>query len=54
MKPCIFALCTAIAWGVGGYLEKKGLHQGNLSPQTLKSVAGLVLTVGGIVLLTAG
>jgi bacterial/archaeal transporter family protein len=33
MKPEIFALLTAIAWGVGGYFEKKGLALGNLSPQ---------------------
>jgi len=32
MKPQIFALLTAICWGVGGYFEKKGLHLGNLSP----------------------
>jgi len=33
VKPEVFALLTAIAWGVGGYFEKKGLHLGNLSPQ---------------------
>lgn len=33
MKPQLFALFTAIAWGVGGYFEKKGLHLGHLSPQ---------------------
>ncbi len=33
MKPELFALLTAICWGVGGYFEKKGLHIGNLSPQ---------------------
>lgn len=33
MKPQLFALFTAIAWGIGGYFEKKGLHLGNLSPQ---------------------
>lgn len=32
MKPQLFALLTAICWGVGGYFEKKGLHMGNLSP----------------------
>ncbi len=32
MKPQLFALITAICWGVGGYFEKKGLHLGNLSP----------------------
>ena len=25
MKPQLFALLTAAAWGVGGYFEKKGL-----------------------------
>lgn len=33
MKPQFLALLTALAWGVGGYFEKKGLHMGNLSPQ---------------------
>ena len=32
MKPELFAVLTAIAWGVGGYFEKKGLNLGNLSP----------------------
>ena len=49
MKPQLFALLTAIAWGVGGYFEKKGLHLGNLSPQmgiTIRTaVALLVLAV---------
>jgi transporter family protein len=31
--PQILALFTAMAWGIGGYFEKKGLHMGNLSPQ---------------------
>jgi transporter family protein len=33
MKPQLLALLTAMAWGIGGYFEKKGLHLGNLSPQ---------------------
>jgi len=33
MNPQLLALITAIAWGVGGYFEKRGLHLGNLSPQ---------------------
>ncbi len=33
MKPQLLALLTAVAWGVGGYFEKKGLHLGQLSPQ---------------------
>ena len=33
MKPQILALITAMAWGIGGFFEKKGLHAGGLSPQ---------------------
>ncbi len=33
MKPQILALITAIAWGVGGFFEKRGLNAGNLTPQ---------------------
>ena len=33
MNPQILALLTAMAWGIGGYFEKKGLQLGNLSPQ---------------------
>jgi transporter family protein len=46
MKPQIFALLTAIAWGVGGYFEKKGLHMGNLSPQvgiTIRTVVAFII-----------
>ncbi len=46
MKPELFALLTAIAWGVGGYFEKKGLLAGGLSPQmgiTLRTAVALVL-----------
>lgn len=46
MKPEIFALLTAICWGVGGYFEKKGLHMGNLSPTmgiTLRTVTALII-----------
>jgi transporter family protein len=46
MKPQLFALLTAIAWGVGGYFEKKGLHLGNLAPQmgiTIRTFVALVL-----------
>jgi len=46
MKPQLFALLTAIAWGVGGYFEKKGLHMGNLSPQmgiTIRTFVALIL-----------
>jgi bacterial/archaeal transporter family protein len=46
MKPQLFALLTAICWGVGGYFEKKGLHMGNLSPQigiTIRTAVALVI-----------
>lgn len=46
MKPQLFALLTAIAWGVGGYFEKKGLHLGNLSPQmgiTIRTVVAVIV-----------
>ncbi|MBA4419903.1 MAG: hypothetical protein C0391_02030 [Anaerolinea sp.] len=46
MKPQLFALLTAIAWGVGGYFEKKGLHLGNLSPQmgiTIRTFNALII-----------
>lgn len=33
MKPQFLALLTAMAWGVGGYFEKKGLQLGHLSPR---------------------
>jgi transporter family protein len=46
MKPQFFALLTAMAWGIGGYFEKKGLHLGNLSPQmgiTIRTATALVI-----------
>ena len=46
MKPQLFALLTAIAWGVGGYFEKKGLHLGNLSPTmgiTIRTGVALII-----------
>lgn len=46
MKPQIFALLTAIAWGVGSYFEKKGLNLGNLSPQmgiTIRTFVALIV-----------
>ena len=33
MRAQLFALLTAVGWGVGGYFEKKGLHAGQLAPQ---------------------
>ncbi len=46
MKPELFALFTAMAWGVGGYFEKKGLHLGGLSPQvgiTIRTAVALLI-----------
>jgi len=45
MNPQLLALITAMAWGIGGYFEKKGLHLGGLSPQlgiTLRTAVALV------------
>lgn len=33
INPQVLALFTAMAWGIGGFFEKRGLHLGNLSPQ---------------------
>lgn len=46
LKPQLFALLTAICWGVGGYFEKKGLHLGNLSPTmgiTIRTLVALLI-----------
>ncbi len=46
MKPQLLALLTAMAWGMGGYFEKKGLHLGNLSPQmgiTIRTAVALIV-----------
>ncbi len=46
LNPQLLALLTAVAWGVGGYFEKKGLHLGNLSPQmgiTIRTGVALVV-----------
>lgn len=46
MNPQLLALFTAIAWGVGGFFEKKGLHLGRLSPQmgiTIRTAVALVV-----------
>ncbi|MCZ7552008.1 MAG: hypothetical protein B6D39_07430 [Anaerolineae bacterium UTCFX2] len=46
MKPEFYALLTAMAWGIGGYFEKKGLHLGNLAPQmgiTIRTAVALVI-----------
>ncbi len=46
MRPQVLALITAIAWGVGGFFEKRGLQTGNLSPQvgiTIRTAVALVI-----------
>jgi transporter family protein len=46
MRPQLLALATAAAWGIGGYFEKKGLHEGALAPQvgaTLRTVVALLV-----------
>ena len=46
MKPQLLALITALAWGIGGYFEKKGLHAGGLSPQvgiTIRTAIALII-----------
>ncbi len=46
VKPMIFALLTAAAWGIGGYFEKRGLHMGHLPPQlgiTIRTAVALVI-----------
>ncbi len=46
MNPQLLALLTAMAWGIGGYFEKKGLHLGNLTPQagiTIRTAVALLI-----------
>jgi transporter family protein len=46
MNPQLLALFTAMAWGIGGYFEKKGLHLGGLSPQvgiTIRTAVALII-----------
>lgn len=50
MNPQLLALFTAMAWGIGGYFEKKGLHLGGLSPQlgiTIRTAVA-VLVLGAV------
>jgi transporter family protein len=50
MNPQILALLTAMAWGIGGYFEKKGLHLGGLSPQMGITIrTGVALLILGVV-----
>ena len=46
MKAQLLAVITAMAWGIGGYFEKKGLHLGGLSPQvgiTIRTAVALII-----------
>lgn len=46
MRPEIYAILTAAAWGIGGFFEKKGLHLGNLSPQmgiTIRTAVAFII-----------
>jgi len=46
LKPQLLALLTALAWGIGGYFEKKGLHLGHLSPEmgiTIRTAVALII-----------
>lgn len=50
MNPQLLALFTAMAWGIGGYFEKKGLHLGGLSPQMGITIrTGIALLILGLV-----
>lgn len=48
MKAELFAVMTAILWGVGSFFEKRGLHTGGISPQI-----GILIRTGTAVLLLA-
>lgn len=46
ISPQMFALFTAMAWGIGGFFEKQGLKLGGLSPQvgiTIRTAVALVV-----------
>jgi len=46
MKPQWYALLAAMAWGFGGYFEKKGLHLGNIPAHvgiTIRTAVALVV-----------
>lgn len=46
MRPQLLALVTAVAWGVGGYFEKRGLQLGHLPAQvgiTIRTAVALVV-----------
>jgi len=46
MRPYMYALLTAAAWGIGGFFEKRGLLLGGLSPQigiTLRTATAVIL-----------
>lgn len=46
MRPELFALITALCWGIGGYFEKQGLKLGNLSPTmgiTIRTAVAVII-----------
>jgi bacterial/archaeal transporter family protein len=46
MKPLFLALLTAMAWGFGGYFEKKGLQLGHIPAHvgiTIRTAVALVI-----------
>ena len=46
MSAQLYAILAAMAWGIGGYFEKKGLHLGQLSPQmgiTIRTAVAVVI-----------
>jgi transporter family protein len=46
MRPEVFAILTAICWGVGGFFEKQGLKLGHLSPTmgiTIRTVVAVII-----------
>jgi bacterial/archaeal transporter family protein len=51
MKPQYFAILSAIAWGIGGFLEKRGVATGHITPAigvVLRCVAtSIILGIAG-------
>lgn len=42
MKPELFALLAAVAWAVGSYFNKKGMHDANLDPKLALAIRAAV------------
>ena len=46
MSASLLPLPTAMAWGIGGFFEKRGLHMGGLSPQvgiTIRTAVAFII-----------